>query len=1035
MAPGPLTDVSFKFGSARADVNDRDLPAGTLVRRRNCRIDVDGKLEKRTGYTRDSAPTFAEGGFLGPMTHLYPGATGTLGRDSGHQLWLKDGATARLRFSPSGSVDALPSWFGLGDASATGEVPRKPLSVICNGDTWHFHAGKGTSGANNADLQLSVVNNTTGALKERMRSVLVNSGGAPDYTEILCGAVDGTTVWLFVVKASTPTVITSLKFTSTSGSPTIAAYYSNAALEFTSGHARTLPNGDVMVAFTHQRINGANFEYGHVITRLNKTTGATAAATVSTTTQATATSDRQCTGMCIADPDGTNAIHLTYFRPSGSVVDQSEMVRHTIDSFTLAPTSTVALQTDSGADTWRSAATASFVSGSDVYAVATDMETRLGVDPLVSAAASTEVFRFGASSAKLSTRYREWVASTAIKLGTIWVYIAGYADAERKQRTYWLKAAINGAPICPIMQGEAGEMFHMYLDVPTATTPWSRQGHVQTLSSYVDGSGKTWLVTGLLREASHPRGTVMNHVAIETSPRGLWSKAPGLIPGGIPKWAGARDMAAELAPHRFPAHNGSIAPGVGGADAAGTYSTNNYTHLFAARNSDGEWRFSTPRATVQHAFPNRVGPDPSTWTWLLSFETMEIQLPLSEIWILIFGSVSGGSEMYLQHIARNDSSALNYTWETNPTTWTAEGELLYTTGALLRANDPVPPCRGAFVHDNRGWLCGIPGAPNELWHSQEKQAGRGYEFNTRLVVEWNEGTGEMLAAGKVTGGYALFRSDKIGVLSGAGPDGFGQGGSYRIDSVPGEDGCDNPYSVIEHPSGALLFQRKKDGRMCALVGNEVRDISQGIRQLEPYTVVGGGLDVARRRVLIGLSSGTILALDYEHPTAESPLGTWEEHTSEALGLEPCTAGATIDGACKFLIADADEFALWTPGSGYVDGASTVAGQILKYFKTTRMQLPGEADIDLVTLSTTVADGQADYVYNVISDHGTDVHFDAGQSDADVSFRSATYRTREAQLEVTELDHLDNDGAGRKFDGVTIQILPYGKVKETTRKIS
>ena len=60
-------EIVVDWQAVKTDVNDRKLPPGTLVRRKNTFFDQDGKISKRNGYDLTEAAGTG-GSFGGPAT-------------------------------------------------------------------------------------------------------------------------------------------------------------------------------------------------------------------------------------------------------------------------------------------------------------------------------------------------------------------------------------------------------------------------------------------------------------------------------------------------------------------------------------------------------------------------------------------------------------------------------------------------------------------------------------------------------------------------------------------------------------------------------------------------------------------------------------------------------------------------------------------------------------------------------------------------------------------------------------------------------
>ena len=182
------------------------------------------------------------------------------------------------------------------------------------------------------------------------------------------------------------------------------------------------------------------------------------------------------------------------------------------------------------------------------------------------------------------------------------------------------------------------------------------------------------------------------------------------------------------------------------------------------------------------------------------------------------------------------------------------------------------------------------------------------------------------------------------------------------------------------------------------------------------------------------TNGKRLVLDYDRPLPEQPAGQWIVHEgSGGVALPAAVGAALIDGDPVMLEAGtATETATWTPGPSFADDGEMV----LKDWLTGRMSpggYQGELDVDWVHLSSTRLGGESSYRYTLTPDTGVDeIHDDAVSAVSDVGFRAAVFRTRDVRMRVTETAAT---GEGRAFDGVAMEILPYGRLQNLYRKVA
>ena len=86
----------------------------------------------------------------------------------------------------------------------------------------------------------------------------------------------------------------------------------------------------------------------------------------------------------------------------------------------------------------------------------------------------------------------------------------------------------------------------------------------------------------------------------------VWdSKAPGVVPGGVPETVGADDPVTELSPIHFPYRDATCPDNGSGS----TWSRNNVTYRYTTINAAGDRSF-LPRPTVEFTFLE-VSPTPT----------------------------------------------------------------------------------------------------------------------------------------------------------------------------------------------------------------------------------------------------------------------------------------------------------------------------------------------------------------------------------------------------------------------------------------
>lgn len=202
------------------------------------------------------------------------------------------------------------------------------------------------------------------------------------------------------------------------------------------------------------------------------------------------------------------------------------------------------------------------------------------------------------------------------------------------------------------------------------------------------------------------------------------------------------------------------------------------------------------------------------------------------------------------------------------------GETLYTTGGAL-PNIPPPIARCAYNWRNRCFVAN----GNNIYPSQEFSDGLGVAWNDTTRIEWNDGTGDILAIAHIDWNYlAVFKVDAIGIISGPGPDGLGHG-NYIVQTLSTKAGCANVKSIINGADG-VYYQDAQTGRPMLLPPTlQVQEAAPGAFDLSGLTITCG-LHVESARQMWWYAAGAgaqIIVLDYKHRTQSCPAGsvyTW-----------------------------------------------------------------------------------------------------------------------------------------------------------------
>lgn len=236
-------------------------------------------------------------------------------------------------------------------------------------------------------------------------------------------------------------------------------------------------------------------------------------------------------------------------------------------------------------------------------------------------------------------------------------------------------------------------------------------------------------------------------------------------------------------------------------------------------------------------------------------------------------------------------------------------ELLYTTGGLFE-NQAAPPCRAIAKHRNRIFVVGDE--DESIWPSHAHVTGNGVAFNDALRVQTSE-HGKPVAMCSLKSMLAVFWTDKVGVLHGAGVDRLGRGAQYQLQVLPGDAGCTDQRSVVEIPRGVMF----KSARGWRLLTRDLQVLPIGL-EVDDYdseTVVSADLVESAHevRICLGDTGGTVLVYEYQQ-------NTWQVYDSIIGGSDKIVDATTLGGR-HVLIDDSDK--LWKQTSTATKPSPTV----------------------------------------------------------------------------------------------------------------
>jgi hypothetical protein len=364
------------------------------------------------------------------------------------------------------------------------------------------------------------------------------------------------------------------------------------------------------------------------------------------------------------------------------------------------------------------------------------------------------------------------------------------------------------------------------------------------------------------------------------------------------------------------------------------------------------------------------------------------------------------------------------------------GETLYTTGgALPNASPPIARC--AYNWRNRAFVAN----GNTIWPSQEFSEGLGVAWNETTRINWEEGTGDILAIAHIDWNYlAVFKVDAIGIISGPGPDGNGHG-NYIVQTLSTKAGCTNVKSIVNGADGCY-YQDSQTGRLMLLAPTlQVQEAAPGAFDFSGYALTCGlHVEAARQMwwyASLNGGSGPMIVLDYKHRTQSCPCGsvyTWEApfqvSAMEILHGVPTLLSRTGAEAAQVVgqVYDQDTAGTQTPIlQSFITGDANPLG-LQRQFDLDRVQVLGEY-VSPHTLSVTVA-----------------VDFGAASSTTATCTMSAApeqmmtrpdncMRIQAARLTVQEgvvytgTPPVPILGPGLKFVGFALVVADYGKISD------
>ena len=580
----PQVPVTYNFGAVRTNVNDRYQVAGELVSLVNWRRTVEGRLSKRLGNDRTTIDTFVGGTWAGPCTDVVPSSSLLL-RDSSDQIWAK--APDGKGYFRGGDLRAHPTWRGIENAHPPGGV-HKPL-LVGSGSTLFFFSLGVEDGTFTKRIQVSVHDLATGVVIQR--PVFVNA----DDIEVYSAAADPAgAVWVVWVESSAPTVIQVRKL-SALGAVLTSNTITVASTEFQDIKLRRMPNSELLLAAVSVDVGGASGAVKRYHAYLDTATGAAKGSPAPVT--ATVTGGPGVAGilagpgLSIADSQDDPSSYYYHF---WYAFDATTLRCHEVAVDPAALTSSTAtartVTVPGTDDKWIGGTSSSFVAGvvtlfSSLVSVSTSLP------PAVGARTATVVRTI--SGGHTTVARSAYLAGDVFTVGASRYILTGHDDMtgvghDGAQRGYFVRDSA-GKIVTTVLDGVGGQvLFNAGILADGSYDHGYSSGH--TVGAIVSGL-RAYLP--LLQAGSTKTTHEPVLATVDFAP--TWdSKAPNIVPGGVPKTVSPADPVTELAPIHFPYVNLAIS---GNGTAGPTHSRNRAAYRYCTLNADGEITPCAPSET------------------------------------------------------------------------------------------------------------------------------------------------------------------------------------------------------------------------------------------------------------------------------------------------------------------------------------------------------------------------------------------------------------------------------------------------------
>jgi hypothetical protein len=870
-----IRDTKYiRFGPVRQEAGSKHLRQGDLNEAINVRQTAKaGVYGKRRGVSR-TVQTFVNGSLRGIVAGTVTGQDGALlMRDSGGQLWERISGSNQWTLSGR----ARQAWVESSSVLPRNYTAPKPFSCLVGTNLWVFAL------ASTNAYDLTIVDTVGGTTVQQRVSVAA--------TAIIHGTAvyDGTNVWVFWTDNASNGRVYSHKFVvaTPTVAPTAATYYQApaapvdvAAVKFQMVEALYLTSPAlVFVCAVGGVVSGGTYKRAAMHSILDPATGLAVVAgdrAAALSVAYTGASGSYAMGglsihvgqdgsaatwyyviQGVTDTDYTT-LKLVQVEVSAAVF--ATFTRRTIDTITPVPASPSLY------------GTAALCSG----AYQAIMATCYGASTIHFGTAQptyqSRLFHVSGATVTGSLISNEdslWVASGFAYVNSKWLLLMGFDDfgiaqtlfgseSLSYQRTLFVVSVTVGAsatasPIAiegkhasgngPALwhRNAAGITYGGTFNPLVAKTP---AAHVVGNKMFTVAAVKS-PVTGFVDVAA-----VSVDAAKVYGQDAMMGDSRGITPGGIPMVWGGGEVAHEIAP--------LIAPPWHVASGGGVAMFNICAFVYAIRSPDGKvWRSAPLVSTVAINSAASLGvPVP-----YLKNTTASICVEF------YLGTTSPKLQAVVETSASTGPSAVSYTCPAT-TAGLIDGEVLYTFGNALSQAWPVS-AQAVGVWKNRVFLAN----EKSLWFSKEVEEGIGPIFNEVQVALWSESESGITAMAPIDSNYfAVFSQNGIGVLSGPGPDGVGNG-NYVFQTLAARESVAEGSPAAQGPSGCY-FKDRSTGRLhCVQPSLAVAECAGGAYDYTEYVITSIAWHAAEKQlVFFAAASRAAIVLDYNHPDEAAPFG-------------------------------------------------------------------------------------------------------------------------------------------------------------------